>query len=99
MKAYWTKSKTRKISQKMLLPDQLLPQLPMIVNELKNKNFTWQIPLGDINRFQRLSGDINLVYNDTVASFTHRLWTKGSWEVYWLTKAITSKRHQEALWI
>jgi hypothetical protein len=31
----------------------------MVVN-LKTKFGTWQIPWGEINRFQRLSGDINL---------------------------------------
>ena len=49
-------------------PDQLIPQLQMVVNELKAKFGTWQIPWGEINRFQRLSGDINLVYNDALPS-------------------------------
>ncbi|MFE3849170.1 penicillin acylase family protein [Flavobacterium sp. LB3P45] len=49
-------------------PDQLIPQLQIVVNELKTKFGTWQIPWGEINRFQRLSGDINLVYNDTLES-------------------------------
>jgi hypothetical protein len=44
--------------------DQLLPQLQMVVQELKTKFGTWEIPWGDINRFQRLSGDINLDYDD-----------------------------------
>jgi acyl-homoserine lactone acylase PvdQ len=41
-----------------------LPQLQMVVQELKTKFGTWEIPWGDINRFQRLSGDINLDYDD-----------------------------------
>ena len=49
-------------------PDQLIPQLLIVVNELKTKFGTWQIPWGEINRFQRLSGDINLVYNDAFES-------------------------------
>lgn len=49
-------------------PDQLIPQLQIVVNELKNKFGTWEIPWGEINRFQRLSGDINLVYNDDLES-------------------------------
>lgn len=49
-------------------PDQLIPQLQIVVNELKTKFGTWQIPWGEINRFQRLSGDINLVYNDAFES-------------------------------
>jgi hypothetical protein len=46
--------------------DQLLPQLQMVVQELKlnlNMGNSW----GD-NRFQRLSGDINLDYDDSIAS-------------------------------
>ncbi|MFE3871046.1 penicillin acylase family protein [Flavobacterium sp. ZS1P70] len=49
-------------------PNQLIPQLQIVVNELKTKFGTWQIPWGEINRFQRLSGDINLVYNDALES-------------------------------
>ena len=49
-------------------PDQLIPQLQIVVNELKTKFGTWQIPWGEINRFQRLSGDITLVYNDAFES-------------------------------
>lgn len=48
--------------------DQLLPQLQMVVNELKTKFGKWQIPWGEINRFQRPSGAIDLVYNDTLES-------------------------------
>lgn len=48
--------------------DQLLPKLQLVVNELKTKFGTWQIPWGEINRFQRPSGDINLVYNDALES-------------------------------
>jgi acyl-homoserine-lactone acylase len=48
--------------------DQLLPQLQMVVQELKTKFGTWEIPWGDINRFQRLSGDINLDYDDSITS-------------------------------
>jgi hypothetical protein len=39
----------------------------MVVKDLKTKFGTWQIPWGEINR-QRLSGDINLDYDDTIAS-------------------------------
>lgn len=49
-------------------PDQLIPQLQLVVNKLKTNFSTWKIPWGDINRFQRLSGDINLVYNDSLSS-------------------------------
>jgi hypothetical protein len=39
----------------------------MVVQELKTKFGTWET-WGDINRFQRLSGDINLDYDDSIAS-------------------------------
>ncbi|WP_413998636.1 penicillin acylase family protein [Flavobacterium sp. W1B] len=48
--------------------DQLLPQLQMVVNELKTKFGSWQIPWGEINRFQRLSGAIDLKYDDKLKS-------------------------------
>ncbi|MBG6109687.1 acyl-homoserine lactone acylase PvdQ [Flavobacterium sp. CG_23.5] len=48
--------------------DQLIPQLQMVVNELKAKFGTWQIPWGEINRFQRPSGDIDLTYNNALVS-------------------------------
>jgi acyl-homoserine lactone acylase PvdQ len=48
--------------------NQLLPQLQLVINELKKKFGTWQIPWGEINRFQRLSGDIDLEYNDNLES-------------------------------
>jgi acyl-homoserine-lactone acylase len=47
---------------------QLIPQLQTTIKELKTKWGSWQIPWGEINRFQRLSGDINLAYNDSLAS-------------------------------
>ncbi|MFE3866533.1 penicillin acylase family protein [Flavobacterium sp. LS2P90] len=53
---------------KNAFPDQLIPQLQIVVNELKNKFGIWEIPWGEINRFQRLSGGINLVYNDALES-------------------------------
>lgn len=48
--------------------DQLLPPLQLVINELKTKFGTWQIPWGEINRFQRLSGAINLEYDDNMES-------------------------------
>ena len=53
---------------KNALPEQLIPELKMVVEELKIKFGTWQIPWGEINRFQRTSGAIELVYNDGLPS-------------------------------
>ena len=47
---------------------ELLPQLQEVIKELNNNFGTWQIPWGSINRFQRQSGEIDLVYNDDAAS-------------------------------
>ena len=53
---------------KNAIPEQLLPQLLSIIKELKQKFGTWQIPWGDINRFQRLSGNIDLKFDDNLQS-------------------------------
>jgi acyl-homoserine lactone acylase PvdQ len=43
---------------------QLLQPLVTVINELKNKFGKWQIPWGEINRYQRLTGDLQEKYND-----------------------------------
>jgi len=48
--------------------NDLIPQLQAVISELKAKFGTWQIPWGELNRFQRSSGDIDLVYKDDVES-------------------------------
>jgi acyl-homoserine-lactone acylase len=48
--------------------DQLLPQLLAVINELKLKHGSWQIPWGAINRFQRLVGDIDSKFDDNQES-------------------------------
>ncbi len=53
---------------KTATPDQLLPQLHTVVNELKTKFGSWQIPWGELNRYQRPSGDIDLVFDDAAES-------------------------------
>jgi len=44
--------------------NELLPPLLAVVKELKTKFGTWQIPWGDINRYQRISSDIAQKYRD-----------------------------------
>ncbi len=46
----------------------LLP-LVEVVNELKNKWGKWQVAWGDINRYQRISSNINQQYNDDEPSY------------------------------
>ncbi|KAF2516988.1 penicillin acylase family protein [Flavobacterium foetidum] len=47
---------------------QMIPQLQTVLNELKSKWGTWQVNWGEINRFQRNNGDINLKYDDNQPS-------------------------------
>ena len=47
---------------------QLLQPLLAVINELKNKFGKWQIPWGEINRYQRLTGDLQEKYNDELES-------------------------------
>lgn len=47
---------------------QLLQPLQKVVNELTGKFRKWQIPWGDINRFQRLSGALQEKFDDSQPS-------------------------------
>ena len=59
-------------------PGDLIPPLAGVISELEKKFGDWRIPWGNINRFQRISGDIDLKYNDSNASipvgFTSSAW-------------------------
>jgi acyl-homoserine-lactone acylase len=48
--------------------EELLPPLLAVVNDLKTKFGKWDIAWGDINRYQRISGDITQKYNDNEPS-------------------------------
>jgi acyl-homoserine-lactone acylase len=48
--------------------EQMLPQLQQVIAELKTKFGSWQIPWGEINRFQRTSGAIDLTFSDNLES-------------------------------
>ena len=47
---------------------QLLDPMKEVIKELKNKYGKWNIAWGEINRFQRISGDVNLKYDDAEPS-------------------------------
>jgi acyl-homoserine lactone acylase PvdQ len=49
-------------------PDQLLEPLIATVKDLEARYGTWQMPWGDINRFQRISGDIINKFDDNQPS-------------------------------
>ncbi|WP_264524665.1 penicillin acylase family protein [Flavobacterium sp. N502536] len=48
--------------------DQMLPQLQAVLKELTSKWGTWKIAWGEMNRFQRSNGDIDLKYDDALPS-------------------------------
>ena len=47
---------------------QLIPQLQEVLKDLKSKWGTWKVSWGEINRFQRINGDIDLKYDDSKPS-------------------------------
>jgi acyl-homoserine lactone acylase PvdQ len=49
-------------------PDELLPPLLAVIRELKAKFKKWDVAWDEINRYQRISGDINQKYSDSAAS-------------------------------
>ena len=51
-------TKTRNFAATASSKDLIEPLLA-VVNDLKNKSGSWKIPWGTINRFQRISGDID----------------------------------------
>jgi len=57
---------------------QLMPPLVTVVNDLTKKFGTWEVAWGEINRFQRLNGDLQAKYNDNEPSvpvgFASALW-------------------------
>jgi acyl-homoserine-lactone acylase len=50
-------------------PAQLLNTLATVIENLKNKFGKWELPWGELNRYQRISNDILQKYDDTKESF------------------------------
>ena len=50
-------------------PAELLKPLLTVINDLTKNHGSWQISWGSLNRYQRISGDINLQYDDSKESF------------------------------
>ena len=59
-------------------PEQILPPLLAVINDLKKKFGKWQMPWGEVNRYQRVSSDIQQKYDDALPSvpvgFASALW-------------------------
>jgi acyl-homoserine-lactone acylase len=51
-----------------IAPDSLLLPFAATARDLKQKFGTWQVPWGDLNRFQRISSDIEQLYSDAAPS-------------------------------
>lgn len=49
--------------------DQLTKPLLVVLSELKTKFGKWQMPWGEVNRFQRLTGDLQSKYDDSQPSY------------------------------
>ena len=68
---------TKKMAATASASELLMPLLA-VVNELKKKFGKWEMPWGELNRFQRLTGDIVSQYDDNQAStpvgFASALW-------------------------
>lgn len=47
---------------------QLIPQLQEVLKDLKSKWGTWKVAWGEVNRFQRSGGDLDLKYDDSKPS-------------------------------
>ncbi len=60
-------TKTRRFAQKATAEDMLLPLLATLA-ELEKNFGRWQVPWGEINRFQRISPDIDNKFDDNKES-------------------------------
>lgn len=49
--------------------ETLLAPLEKVINDLQKKYGSWQVPWGSINRYQRISNDIDQKYDDAKESF------------------------------
>jgi acyl-homoserine-lactone acylase len=59
---------TKKFAQIAVVNDLALP-LAKAIRNLENKYGSWKITWGTINRYQRISGDINQIYKDDALSY------------------------------
>ncbi len=68
---------TKKLAE-TATPEQILPPLLTVVNDLKKRYGSWQIAWGEVNRYQRISSDIQQKYDDAQSSvpvgFASALW-------------------------
>lgn len=75
-------------------PAERLHFLQKTLAQLKEDFGTWQTPWGEINRYQRLNGDINLIFNDDLPSIPIGM-ASGRWgalAAYGMRSKQTTKR-------
>jgi acyl-homoserine lactone acylase PvdQ len=60
-------ARTRKFAA-TVAPQELLKTFQNTINQLVKQHGTWNMPWGELNRFQRLNGAIDLQYDDNAAS-------------------------------
>lgn len=60
-------ARTRKFAA-TIAPQELLKTFQNTINQLVKQHGTWNMPWGELNRFQRLNGAIDLQYDDNAAS-------------------------------
>ncbi len=53
-------------------PDAVLLPLSTTISDLKRRFGYWEVPWGEINRYQRLTGNLDEIYNDTMPSIPSR---------------------------
>lgn len=53
-------------------PDALLLPLTTTISDLKRRFGYWEVPWGEINRYQRLTGNLDEIYSDTMPSIPAR---------------------------
>ena len=51
--------------------NDLLKPFQLAINDLSKRYGTWEIPWGEINRYQRLTGNIDEDYDDDKPSLPH----------------------------
>ena len=78
--------------------EELLQPLLAAINDLENKFGNWKIPWGDINRFQRISGDINNSFDDSQTKHSRWLCIFHMGNASFLHTAAAYPGHQKTIW-
>jgi acyl-homoserine-lactone acylase len=76
--AAWSRWEVLRTAATRRSPKELLEALAVAADSLKSDFGTWEVPWGEVNRFQRLAGDIDQGFSDSGPStpipFTPGIW-------------------------